>query len=141
MSVTKTTSENQLVKWIAWGISLFVLFLIILFSFRSCGKDNSEENSKNLEKVQPVVQTSTINVVGQQKIFYRFSDYPNGEITIYIGSEATYYPVGGEVKVKTPSRKIHTFKPGEQVTFPPENAGEFTFSANTKNATGIDVWQ
>ena len=111
-----------------------MLFIFVSSIFRGCNKKTIPE------KIRPAATSST-TVVGKQKTFYRFSDYPDGKVTVYIGSEATWYPVGGEIKIKTSSGRTHTLKPGEQIIFPMEPPGEFTFSANEKSATGIDVWQ
>jgi flagellar basal body-associated protein FliL len=120
-----------IVGTIAIIVIIVLVVIFVLSLFHGCNRKTAPEN------IQPAATTTV--VVGKQKTSYNFG--PDGTVVIYIGSEATYYPVGGAVEEITPSGKINIFRPGEKVFFPSENAGNFTFSAYDKNATGVDVWQ
>ncbi len=128
---------TKIVGLIIGGIILVAIIIMLIMHFHNTTppepKNTSNENNTNT--------TNTTTNVGQQKKYYNFADYPDGKVIVYLGSEATFYPVGGEIKIETPSRRINTLRPGQKIVFPSENAGDFTFSANEKSATGVDVWQ
>ena len=121
------------------GLATCIIVLAVIWHF--VGNSDLRLLIDAMRKTDPQqVKTNSATVtVGKQKTFYPFDS--NGEVTVYISSDATWYPVGGKIKVQTPMKRTWIIKPGDKFTLPVEPPGNFTFSKNEKVATGIDVWQ
>jgi hypothetical protein len=116
-----SSSTSKTIRWAIW-LLIFIIFLVWIAScVRSCRNERPENNK------------DTVGVT------YKFADYPNGKVPIYIDKTTTRYPIGGKVMCQTPSGKIITIEPGKIVTRDPEPPGEFIFWAGDSSASGIII--
>lgn len=133
------------IVWIVAISLIIIIFFTIILPKKSSNDDfsppsnkNKTENAGNGGNNSP---TATTVKVGKTKTLYRFSDYPGGKVTVYLSSEADWYPKGGKIKYKTSTGKIGTDEPGTTGVNDPEPAGNFTFWANEDSAWGVEIWQ
>lgn len=135
-------SFKGLTKLIIWIIVIVIIItaILLLRHYIHYIGDRDAKSPETENPPQTNQQNTTVNA-GKTKTLYRFADYPNGKVSVYIGSITARYPKGGDVKCKTPSGKIVTIKPGKAITRESEPPGIFTFWAGDQSAWGIEIWQ
>ncbi len=130
MTHNKTNTDPVIYYKLGAAILAVLIFLIWYNNSKPEKSENSSANSGQ----------QTVIIKGKQKILYRFSDYPNGRISIELNSDASVYPLGGKIKIKTSSGEIWDDEPGTNHQRPQQSGGTFTFWANDSEAYGVDIW-
>jgi hypothetical protein len=85
---------------------------------------------------KPMTHTQTTN---SQRSLYRFSDYPEGIIRIYVEGNFHFYPKGGQIKICPPSGRCWMDTPGVDQYYPKEKAGWFIITPADASATGVEI--
>jgi hypothetical protein len=138
-NTTTTAASPKKVNWTTFSkllnilvilVIIYVVIRLVVFSYSSICEIFSKNGNNQ-------TQTTT----EKQKTVYYFKDFPNGKITVYLKSDAEWYPKGGKIKYKTSSGKIFSDEPGTSHTNNPEPDGDFTFWADESSAWGVEIWQ
>ena len=142
MENSKVQSAPRLL-WVLLIIGSLASLITILTINSSDKKGNQDllesfSETENIPKANNQ-QNAVVNV-GKTKTLYKFADYPNGKVTVYVNSITTFYPIGGEIKFKTPSGKIFKYLPGEKKNFY-EPEGIYVFWSENSSAYAVEIWQ
>ena len=76
--------------------------------------------------------------VGKEKRLYRFSEYPDGCVSLNFNSEFSTYPKGGKIVIHTPNGKMNYDEPGTTHNWEPGPPG--TYKICKVDAWGVEIW-
>jgi len=123
-------------------LGLGLLLLSISGSLNSKKTIGNTQYNNEIKEIESSPAPVVIKKIGKSKTLYRFSDYSDGIIRVFIKSDAEFYPKGGKIKILPPSGKSWIDEPGTSNMRPRENQGEFIFSLpNGSKAWGVEIWE